>query len=245
VVETVAAAARAARRGLRRPGPAPAAATRATVVDAGALATEADAQRWLERAAAGGPEVAAALAVLVAAVAAHRVAARDPALADPDPRRALAARVGYGTGDAVAAGRWETARDLHSGRREGGEVDPAAQERLSALLAGRDAVLACEELVLRARGDAAHGRPREAALQLEAALATALAELAAWRGVAGMPARLEGLQGDRAAVAAAAEAARQGRLDGAHGTAVDAALRRLEAALAARASAALVADRRG
>ena len=40
------------------------------------------------------------------------------------------------------------------------------QERLAALLGGRDAALACEELALRARGDLDHGRAREAALQL-------------------------------------------------------------------------------
>ena len=53
-------------------------------------------------------------------------------------------------------------------------------DRLAALLSGRDAVLACEELTLRARADLDRGREREAALQLEAALGAALAELAGW-----------------------------------------------------------------
>ena len=55
------------------------------------------------------------------------------------------------------------------------------QERFAALLAARDAALACELLALRARADLDHDRPREAALQLEAALAAAASELESWR----------------------------------------------------------------
>ena len=61
------------------------------------------------------------------------------------------------------------------------------QERVAALLSGRDAALACEELALRARGDLDHGRPREAALQLAIAVDAALAELEVWRGPGDWP----------------------------------------------------------
>ena len=81
------------------------------------------------------------------------------------------------------------------------------QERLAALLSGRDAALACEELTLRARGDLDHGRAREAALQLAIALDTALAELEAWREQGDMARRLEELDDRRGAVAEAARAA--------------------------------------
>ena len=61
-------------------------------------------------------------------------------------------------------------------------------------MCGRDAVLACEELTLRARGDLDCGRDREAALQLEAALSAAVAELAGWVTHGDLAARLEELR---------------------------------------------------
>ena len=112
------------------------------------------------------------------------------------------------------------------------------QERFAALLAARDVALACELLALRARLDLDQRRGREAALQLDAALVTALAELEGWRELDGMPARLNELR-ELAPVAAAAEAsARAGGLD--EPTAADVArvLGRLEAALRARTAGA-------
>jgi hypothetical protein len=53
------------------------------------------------------------------------------------------------------------------------------QERLAELLSARGAVLLCEELVLRARLDLDHGRLPHAAIELQAAYATSLAELRA------------------------------------------------------------------
>src|SRR5262249_11099898 len=103
-----------------------------------------------------------------------------------------------------------------------------------ALLSGRDAPLACEELALRARSDLDHDRPREAALQLEAALTAALAELAGWREQGDLDRRLTELHGYAEPVAAAAAAARRGRLGRAGVETVTAALARLEAALRAR-----------
>ena len=53
----------------------------------------------------------------------------------------------------------------------------APDERFAALLGGREAALACEELVLRARADADAGRDREAALQARIALESLLSEM--------------------------------------------------------------------
>jgi hypothetical protein len=210
--------------------------TRATVVDAAApLADATAAETWLARALDGGEALEAALGVLTRAVAAQRVAAADPWLPDPDPARALVSRVGYGDGDAVAAGEWEVARELPAaGGAAAARRHAAPQERVAALLAGRDAALACEELALRARADLDRGRGREAALQLDAAFAAALAELEGWRGRRDMAQRLAELREQRPAVAAAARTALAGGLTDAESTAVAAALGRLEAALRAR-----------
>jgi hypothetical protein len=211
--------------------------TRATVIDARPLTSDAEAEAWLTAALAGDEVLETALAVLSRAVAARRVAAADPWLADPDPDRALATRVGYGDGDAVAHGDWEVARELTSGRR--GRVRRALdpQERVAALLSGRDAALACEELTLRARADHDRGRGREAALQLEVALRTALSELESWREHRDMPERIAELEQLRPSVAEAAAAALQGGLDDEHADAVAGALARLAAALRARTAA--------
>jgi hypothetical protein len=208
--------------------------TRATVIEATPLQSAAEADAWLAAALAGEQTVSGALDVLTRAVAARRVAAADPWLADPDPDRALATRVGYGAGEAVAEGDWEVARELEAGRRGRARRAQDPQERVAALLAGRDAALACEELVLRARADHDRGRGREAALQLEVALRTALAELEGWREHRDMPGRLVELEELSAPVAAAAGAALQGGLDQTQTAAVASALARLEAALRAR-----------
>jgi hypothetical protein len=91
-------------------------------------------------------------------------------------------RVGYGIGDLVAEGRFDDALELPrtevgalSRGRRGDVIGPG--ERVAAILSGRDQLLACEELVLRARADIEAHRPREAALQARIALEAVLAEL--------------------------------------------------------------------
>ena len=223
------------RRRARRadPGPTSVELTRATVIDATPLGDDADA--WLERASSDEAVTADALELLNRTVAGHRVASADPWVPDADPAHALVCRVGYGTGEQVADGDWEAAVELplpHPPRARSLVLSP--QERLAALLSGRDAALACEELTLRARGDLDHGRPREAALQLAIALDTALAELGAWREQGDMARRLEELDDRRAAVADAARAALAGGVDDKRMADVRSALERLEAALRAR-----------
>jgi hypothetical protein len=112
----------------------------------------------------------------------------------------------------------------------------AAQERLAALLGGRDAALACEELTLRARSDVDAGREREAALQVRVALEAALAELPAYAERSTIEARLGHLAGSRDGVAAAAQAALSGGLTPEQLEHVILTLRRLEAALRAMAA---------
>jgi hypothetical protein len=211
--------------------------TRATVIDATALGGLEAADEWLARATGDDAEriAAEALAVLNQAVAGYRVAAADPSVADADPTRALAIRVGYGSGEQVADGDWESARELPvpvTRAERSALLSP--QERVAALLGGRDVALACEELALRARGDLDHGRQREAALQLAIALDAALAELEVWRDMADMAGRLEELAGWRQAVGDAAAEALTGGLSPLSTAAVATALARLEAALRAR-----------
>ena len=95
--------------------------------------------------------------------------------------QALATRIGYGSGEQVAEGDWEAARELPA-PKPSRSLLLHPQHRLAALLSGRDVALACEVLALRARVDLDQGRGREAALQLRAALDAALAELEGWRG---------------------------------------------------------------
>jgi hypothetical protein len=219
------------------PAERPVDVTRATVIDATPLRDADAAEAWLAGAMADeAGTIARAIEVLTRAVAAQRLAAGDPWLADPDPARALATRIGYGSGEALAQGDWEVARELRAGRRARSRRALAPQERVAALLSGRDAPLAAEELALRARADLDRGRRREAALQLDAALRAALAELEGWREHRDMAQRLVELAGHREAVTAAAESALRGGLSDEHTAAVAAALARLEAALRARAA---------
>lgn len=210
--------------------------TRATVIAADPLDGEARAEAWLEHA---GDGVGDALAVLNRALHARRIAAADPYAGEVALRDAIVTRVGYGTGQQVADGRWRAARELPPERpRIAREAALRPQERFAALLSGRDAALACELLALRARLDLEQSREREAALQLEAALGAGLAELEGWRELDGMPARLEELRDLAGSVATAAGAARAGTLDEAGRAAVERALGRLEAALRARTAGA-------
>jgi hypothetical protein len=234
---------RRARRGGRRvrvaePGAVPVEVTRATVVSATTLDGDAAAEAWLA-AAVADDTAAEALAVLNRALHAHRVAAADPYAREVAPGDAIVTRVGYGTGDEVAEGLWTAARELLvEPARIAGESALRPQERFAALLSGRDVTLACELLALRARLDLEQGRDREAALQLEAALAAARSELEGWRELHGMPARLEELASLAEGVADAAGAARAGTLDEAGRSVVAQALGRVEAALRARTSSA-------
>jgi hypothetical protein len=217
----------------------------ATLIDTVVVDDEA-ARAWLD--AAAGERAAAttgeALRWLNHVLLAHRAAAADPGVHDLTADHALAIRAGYGTGTEVAEGTWTAARDLsptargRSSRRARREAALRPQERLAAILSGRDAVLACEEMALRARTDLYNDRPREAALQAHLALEAAVAELQAFRGDRVIAERLPDLEADRERLAAAANEALQGGPSAATMAAVADGLARVEAVLRARAASA-------
>jgi hypothetical protein len=215
------------------PAPAPVTTSRATLVGAEPFDGEGPAERWLR--AAGEADAGAAVTVLNRVLHLHRAASADPHVREVRREQAVVVRLGFGDGERVADGRWVRAIELpavHARMRRDAALRP--QERLAALLGGRDAALACEELVLRARQDVDAGRRREAALQLDAALTTALAELEPWSARADLAARLAELRDLQGSVRAAAQAALEGGVDDAANAAVRRALERLEAALRAR-----------
>lgn len=235
------------RLGRRRPRPAepepepePVPTARATVIAAVAHEDETSANRWLAGARREPDDVlAGALRVLNRALHAHAVAGADPLAAEVRREHALVARLGWGRGEQVAEGRWAEAVEVPfrpPKRRRTEALRP--QERLAAMLGGRDRPLVAESLAMRARLDLDHGREREAALQLRVALEAGIAELED-TSADDLAKRLAELRGQRDAVGAAANAALRGPLDGAAREAVAHSLGRLEAALRARAMAAL------
>ncbi len=150
------------------------------------FAGEAEASGWLEQAAATDEAidrlVGEGLGLLNRALHAHAVASGDPHVQALTPQRAVAVRLGYGSGEEVASGGFSAAREVDIGaggnsprQRRAEELRP--QERLAAVLGGREQFDACETLVLRARADLDAGRGREAALQLRVGLEALLVEL--------------------------------------------------------------------
>ncbi len=219
--------------------PAPTAVSngRATIIAVQRPLGDAEAARaWLRG--AGEPELSVGLGLVNRVLHAFRLATADPHVGSLSRQQLIAARIGYGTGEQVAAGRWAQARELAqpSVRARRRQV-LAPQARLAAMLGARQPPLVCEELVLRARSDLDAGRPREAALQLLVTLDAALAELAADPRAASLEERLAELRGRRDAVAAAAQAALAGSPSAAARETVASTVSRIEAALRARAAA--------
>lgn len=243
VLDTVGAPSRRSllRRGRRsepEPDPAPVPTTRATVIDVRRRLAPAAAEQWLTG--AGEEEVELAVTAVNRALHAHRLAAVDPYVTPVRREAAVVARVGVGSGDEVASGQWQQARELEAPAtprpRRRALLEP--QARMAALLAGREAGLAGEELTLRARLDLDLGRGREAALEMLVALDAVLAELVSDGAVAAaLTDRLADLRARREPVEAAAQAALAGPLNAAERTEVEEALSAVESALRARAAA--------
>jgi hypothetical protein len=118
----------------------------------------------------GADEVRRATRTLNRALAALRAAAEDPLVQEIGASRALAIRVGHGSGDELAEGRWTEAREVPRPRR-GRLDDVEPQSRVAAVLAGRDEVHPAETLIMRARLDAEQGRKAEALYGMRAAAA--------------------------------------------------------------------------
>jgi hypothetical protein len=152
-------------------------------VRADPFASESDAEAWLA-ALVRDPEardafVAEALALVNSALHAQRVSALDASVHDIGVEDAVATRIGWGDGTRLAAGEWTKAVDAppDPGRRVRRAEALRPQERVAAVLGGREELGACETLVLRARLDVDAGRDREAALQLVPAARALLAEI--------------------------------------------------------------------
>ena len=178
---------RSARRRRRRatevsaePAAAPLPLTRVTLIRASVpLSDQTAAESWLARV-GDDAEIAGALAeetcrVLNRAIDAHRASAPDLYAADRSARDASSIRFGFGTGEEVASGRWSSAVELSADRRKGlkqAVMDSVgAQQRVAAVLGGRDRVTPAEALLVAAERAALEHRHVEAAVTAAAAAA--------------------------------------------------------------------------
>jgi hypothetical protein len=116
----------------------------------------------------GMQELRDATRIVNRALNALRAEARDPLVQEIGATKALAIRMGHGTGDELAEGRWTEASQLPQQQR-GRLDDVEPQSRVAAVLAGRDEVHPAETLMQRARLDVQHGRDAEARYGLQAA----------------------------------------------------------------------------
>jgi hypothetical protein len=168
------------------PGPSPLPLTRATAIRAFAPFDDRGvAARWLDEATEAEETadilIGEGLSLLNRALHVQAVAAADPQIQALHAERAVAVRVGYGSGEETAEGRFSEAREVDvsggSSRRQRREADLRPQERVAAVLGARERIDACETLLLRARADLDAGRQREGALQLRVGLEALLVEL--------------------------------------------------------------------
>jgi hypothetical protein len=169
-------------RAVERAEPEPVPTARATVVRPEPFGSREEADAWLSTLrgddGAARAEVDAAYRIVNRARAAQRAATGDPYAGDVSPEHALACRVGYGSGESVADGRFTDAIELpRAGARRPRRSMQSPDERFAALLGGHDKPLLAEELVLRARADLNAGREREAALEARIALEALAAQL--------------------------------------------------------------------
>jgi hypothetical protein len=222
--------------------PEPVPTTRVTMIAADAFESPEDAEAWLATLRDDADAITAAVddavRTLNGMLRAHRAAALDPYAREVHAGGALVVRVGYGSGDQVADGHFAAAFELPRMAAAGQVRGRAArrremlgpQERLAAMLAGREPQLAGEQLMLRARADLDAERPREAALQSRVALEALVAEL-------GREARdVTALRDHRKAIGEAANAALDGELSDEQAAAVEAAVDAMDRALRHRAA---------
>jgi hypothetical protein len=220
VLSTLGAPQRARRaRAVEGAEPEPVPTSRATIVSPASLPSPDAWLAGLDRDA----EVDSAVAVLNRALRAHRVATADPYVSEVSRERALVVRIGYGSGDEVADGRYGAAIELPRGSRRVKRSMEAPEERFAALVGGREEIHPSEELVLRARADLNAGRPAEAALQCRVAIEALLAAGGS-----------EELAAHRDAVAAAANAALGGAMPGEHTALLEDVVAAMERALKRR-----------
>jgi hypothetical protein len=150
------------------------------------FAGQEEAERWLEASTESEEAVDTiteeGVALLNRALFAQGAAAANPHFRELTVLDANAVRIGYGSGEDVANGRYAAARQVDvqatgASRRRQRSEELRPQERVAAVLGGRERIDACEALLLRARADLDGGRLREAALQLRIGLEALLVEL--------------------------------------------------------------------
>jgi len=196
---------------------------RATAVRASEpFADERQATAWLDAATGDEAEadrlVAEGLATLNRALHAHAVASGDWHVQALAPSQAVTILLGYGSGEQVASGEFTAARAIEgragaASKRQRRAEELRPQERVAAVLGGRQHLDACETLLLRARADLDAGREREAALQLRVGLEALLAELPGALSDSGHLEDMATLEDRRGAAGELANAALRGALD--------------------------------
>lgn len=202
------------------PAAAPLPLARVTAIRASSpFEDEEEARRWLAAATEAEETadeiVADAVELLNRALHAQRVAAAEAHSRELSPERAVAVRIGFGAGEEVADGRFSEAREVDvwatgASKRRRREEGMQPQERVAAVLGGRERLGVCETLLLRARADLDAGRRREAALQLRIGLEALLAEPGGAKAPEGQAEDLKTLRENRREAVAAAEAALAG-----------------------------------
>lgn len=184
--------------------------------------SSAEAAAWLEGAVgsedSADAAIAEAIGLLNRALHAHAAVSADPLGFELRVEKAATVRIGHGSGKEVAAGRFAEAKvvDVRSAagpRRRRREEELRPQERLAAILGGRERVDICETLLLRARADLDAERYREAALQLRVALEALLVELDGALADPGHEEDMAELGERRKQAGEAANAALRGELD--------------------------------
>jgi hypothetical protein len=158
------------------------------------------------------------VALLNRALHAHAVASANPRTGALGAEGAVTVRIGYGSGEEVAVGRFSVAHEIDvrtaaGSRRRRRDEELRPQERLAAVLGGRERIDACETLVLRARADLDAGRRREGALQLRVALEALLVELGGALSDPGHEKDMAELETRRSEAGEAANEALRGELD--------------------------------
>ncbi|HUC00135.1 MAG TPA: hypothetical protein VMS11_09950 [Solirubrobacterales bacterium] len=206
--------------------PAELALTRVTAIRAfAAFDDEEAAARWLDEATEAEDTVdvlaSDAVALLNRALHVQAVAATDPAFQALTAERATAVRIGYGSGEETADGRFSAAREVDvrggASRRRRREEELRPQARVAAVLGGNERLDVCETLLLRARADLDGDREREAALQLRGGLEALLSELRAGPDDEGHVRDMEALRERRGESELVAAAAVGGELTSAQG----------------------------
>lgn len=121
--------------------------------------------------------VGGAVTAINTAIRAHRLAVGDPLLGEVAAHLAYAARIGVGSADEVARGRFEHALEFVPNNAPRWHERLPSTEAVAAALAGRQPLLEADELVLRLAMDFSVGRERLAAVQLPVAIELMISEV--------------------------------------------------------------------